>query len=60
MPWATEDKFFPYSDAERLASMIPDGRLAPIHDSYTFTPIDQPQAIADAVVSFLRETEQSP
>jgi pimeloyl-ACP methyl ester carboxylesterase len=59
MAWATEDRFFPFSDAEKLAALLPDGRLVPIHDSYTFTPIDQPHATADAIVSFLRETEQT-
>ena len=58
LAWAPEDKFFPYSDAEKLANMIPDARLVPIHDSYTFTPIDQPHATADAITAFLRDTEQ--
>ncbi len=59
LAWAPEDKFFPYSDAEKLASMIADARLVPIHDSYTFTPIDQPHATADAITSFLHDTEQT-
>ncbi len=59
LAWAPEDKFFPYSDAEKLEAMIPDARLMPIHDSYTFTPIDQPQATADAIISFLHDTEQT-
>lgn len=57
MPWAVEDRFFPYSDAEQLAEMIPQGRAVPITDSYTFTPIDQPAVLADAIAAFLRETE---
>ena len=59
MAWATEDRFFPFSDGEKLASLIPQGRLVPIRDSYTFTPIDQPHATAEAIVSFLRDTEQA-
>lgn len=58
MAWAKEDRFFPYSDGEKLAKLIPQGRIVPIHDSYTFTPIDQPDATAEAIVSFLRDTEQ--
>jgi len=57
MPWAVEDRFFPYEHAERLAAMIPDGRAVPISDSYTFTPIDQPDILAQAIVSFLRDTD---
>jgi pimeloyl-ACP methyl ester carboxylesterase len=60
MAWATEDRFFPFSDAEKLAAMIPDARLVPIPDSYTFTALDQPAVTANAIVSFLRDTEQSP
>ena len=57
MAWAVEDRFFPYSDGEQLAAMIPQGRLVPITDSYTFTPIDQPIVLAEAIASFLLETE---
>lgn len=57
MVWAKEDRFFPYSDAEKLAELMPQGRLVPIHDSYTFTPIDQPAVLTDATVAFLRDTE---
>jgi pimeloyl-ACP methyl ester carboxylesterase len=58
LAWAPEDRFFPFSDAEKLAAMIPQGRLVAIHDSYTFTPLDQPDATAQAIISFLRDTEQ--
>ena len=57
MAWAVEDRFFPYSDGEQLAAIIPQGRLVPIRGSYTFTPIDQPIVLADAIAAFLRETE---
>lgn len=56
MAWAIEDRFFPLAHGARLAAMIPQGRLVPIEDSYTFTPIDQPEATAEAIVSFLRDT----
>lgn len=57
MAWSTEDRFFPYAHAERLAALMPQGRVVPIEDSYTFSPIDQPDATAEAIVSFLRDTE---
>lgn len=56
MAWAEDDKFFPISDGEKLASMMPEGRLVPIPDSYTFSQFDQPKATADAIVDFLNET----
>lgn len=57
MAWAREDRFFPYSDGVKLAAMMPQGRVVPIDDAYTFVMWDQPSATADAVVDFLRETE---
>ncbi len=59
MAWATEDRFFPYSDGEKLAALMPQGRIVPIRDSYTFTPLDQPDATAAAIVSFLAGTEST-
>ncbi len=54
--WSADDKFFPVSDGEKLASIIPDSRFVLIEDSYTFSMLDQPEATAEAFVSFLRET----
>jgi pimeloyl-ACP methyl ester carboxylesterase len=53
--WARDDRFFPPSDAERLASLVPDGRLEWIEDSYTFTPEDQPERLSELVAAFARE-----
>jgi pimeloyl-ACP methyl ester carboxylesterase len=44
--WAPEDRFFPLDHAKRLAELFPDARLEEIEDSYTYTPIDQPQRTA--------------
>ncbi len=44
--WAPEDRFFPFEHAERLAALFPDARIERIEDSYTYTPIDQPQRTA--------------
>lgn len=53
--WSWEDAFFPTCDAEALAAALPQGRLEWIEDSYTFSPEDQPQRLADLVAGFVRE-----
>jgi pimeloyl-ACP methyl ester carboxylesterase len=52
--WAPEDRLFKLSDAERLASVIPNARIETIADAKTFVPFDQPQRVADAIASFAR------
>lgn len=56
--WSADDKFFPVSDGEKLASIVPDGRFVLIEDSYTFSMLDQPGVTSDAMVSFLEKTSQ--
>ena len=56
--WSADDKFFPVSDGEKLASMIPESRFVLIEDSYTFSMLDQPEATAGAMVSFLKGTSR--
>ena len=51
--WARRDRFFPYEHAERLATIIPDCRLEPIEDSYTFVPEDQPERLASLIADFV-------
>ena len=51
--WARRDRFFPYEHAERLATIIPDSRLEPIEDSYTFVPEDQPERLASLIADFV-------
>jgi pimeloyl-ACP methyl ester carboxylesterase len=53
--WARDDRFCPPEHAERLAALVPDGRLEWIEDSYTFTPEDQPERLAELIASFARE-----
>jgi pimeloyl-ACP methyl ester carboxylesterase len=50
--WAPEDRLFKLSDAERLASAIPNSRIETIPDAKTFVAFDQPQRVADAIASF--------
>jgi pimeloyl-ACP methyl ester carboxylesterase len=51
--WAREDKFFPYANAEDLATRFPNARLEAIEDSYTFIPEDQPERLAELIQGFV-------
>lgn len=51
--WSSEDKFFPPSDAQRLADLFPDATVEMIDDSYTFLMEDQPEKLAESITSFL-------
>jgi pimeloyl-ACP methyl ester carboxylesterase len=53
--WSREDRFFPPDHAKRLAELIPDARLEWIDDSYTFSPEDQPERVAELIAGFARE-----
>jgi pimeloyl-ACP methyl ester carboxylesterase len=55
LAWATEDRFFKLSFAERLAATIPGAKLEPIEDSYTFVSEDQPERLASLIESFARQ-----
>jgi pimeloyl-ACP methyl ester carboxylesterase len=49
--WSREDLFFPRSHGERLARLLPQGRLEWIDDARTFSPEDQPGRVAELVAS---------
>jgi pimeloyl-ACP methyl ester carboxylesterase len=51
--WSKEDHFFPPEHAERLAALVPDGKLEWIEDSLTFSPEDQPERLAGLIRSFV-------
>jgi pimeloyl-ACP methyl ester carboxylesterase len=51
--WASDDRFMPVEHAHRLAALVPDGRVELIQDSYTFTPEDQPAALAKLIEEFI-------
>jgi len=55
--WAPEDRWFKVEHADRLAESMPDARVVRIPDSKTFVSIDQPEALADAITAFMRETK---
>jgi pimeloyl-ACP methyl ester carboxylesterase len=52
LAWAPEDRYFPLSYAERLASEAGNARIVQIPDSRTFVPLDQPQRLADEIADF--------
>jgi len=54
LAWASEDRVFPISLAERLAERLPDATIVPVDDSLTFVPLDRPAVLADLIVDFVR------
>jgi pimeloyl-ACP methyl ester carboxylesterase len=50
--WSEEDEVFPIAHAERYATALADARLVRIRDSFSFTPEDQPGAVAEAIAEF--------
>ncbi len=55
LTWATGDKLFPISYAERLARDTPNARIVEIPDASTFVPLDQPQRLADEIATFVQQ-----
>ena len=47
--WGPEDQVFPIAHAQRYAQALASAQLIPIPDAYSFTPEDQPAALADAI-----------
>jgi pimeloyl-ACP methyl ester carboxylesterase len=52
--WSREDPVFPVANARRYAAEL-GAPLVELDDSFSFTPEDQPAALADAVTSFAPE-----
>jgi len=55
--WSRDDLFFPREHGERLATLLPQGRLEWIEDSRTFSPEDQPDRVAALVAALTRRSE---
>jgi len=51
--WGTEDKVMPIEHGRRLAAIIPDATLVELADAYTLLPLDQPDAVATHIASFV-------
>jgi pimeloyl-ACP methyl ester carboxylesterase len=58
--WGTADRIFPKRYGERLANELPNARLVEIEGGKTFLPLDEPQAVAEAIAAFMRETADAP
>jgi pimeloyl-ACP methyl ester carboxylesterase len=54
--WGQDDRFFPRQLGERLAQTLPNSRLEPVANSRTFVSEDEPEALADLIRGFVRET----
>jgi pimeloyl-ACP methyl ester carboxylesterase len=50
--WGLEDQVFPLAHARRYAQELTDGRVTLIGDAFSFTPEDQPRALATALAQF--------
>ena len=53
--WAREDRLFPYAFAERWMTVLPNARLVPVPDSYTYVAEDQPEFVSREIAGFARE-----
>jgi pimeloyl-ACP methyl ester carboxylesterase len=51
--WGMRDRFFPFSDAERLAEVLPDSRLERIENARTFVQLDAPDQLAELIGAFV-------
>ncbi len=47
--WSRRERIFPRRDAERLVATLPNATLQWIEGALTFSPLDQPEAVASAV-----------
>jgi pimeloyl-ACP methyl ester carboxylesterase len=54
--WGQDDRFFSRELGERLAATLPNARLEPVASSRTFVSEDQPEALADLIRGFVRES----
>ena len=50
--WASEDRVMPPEHGERLAALLPKGKLVRVDDSYTLLPLDQPAEFARLIREF--------
>jgi pimeloyl-ACP methyl ester carboxylesterase len=50
----------PPAHGRRLASLLPQGRLTEVDDSYALIPLDQPARLAQIIRDFGDELETGP
>jgi pimeloyl-ACP methyl ester carboxylesterase len=50
--WGIRDKFFRFSDAQRIAAALPDARIEKVENARTFVQLDAPERLATLVAEF--------
>jgi pimeloyl-ACP methyl ester carboxylesterase len=60
LAWAPGDPLFPVRLARRLAHDLPQARLVLLARGRAFTPLDQPERLAEAIAAFASGPEQPP
>jgi pimeloyl-ACP methyl ester carboxylesterase len=55
--WASGDRVMPPEHGQRLAELLPHGRLVEIDDSYTLIPLDQPAGLAQVIREFTHASD---
>jgi pimeloyl-ACP methyl ester carboxylesterase len=53
--WSADDAFFALEDGRRLAAVLPDARFELIEAARTFSMIDQPDRLAELILSFVAQ-----
>ena len=56
MLWSPDDKVMPPAHGRRLADLLPQGRLVEVPDAYVLSMLDQPEAVAEAMGTFLTQS----
>jgi pimeloyl-ACP methyl ester carboxylesterase len=51
--WGESCDFFPIAHAHRLASEFPNATLVAVPEAKTWVPVDDPHAVADAILDFV-------
>lgn len=57
--WSADDVFFELGDGERLAATLPNARLEVIAQARTFSMVDQPDRLAEALSKIAVRTSQA-
>jgi pimeloyl-ACP methyl ester carboxylesterase len=55
--WGADDRLFPLDYPRRFTAALPNARLEVVPDACTFTPEDQPEALAKLIAGFVREPQ---